>query len=278
VSGAWEPLGRVPPSSLAAPRVTLHWAAQIVAAAGATWLAPRDDASHTALTWIDAARAFAGEPLAHGTRAVLVVEELSLAVAGADGAPAGDRFPLAGRTLADGLAWLATVVANREHAASRPLARPAHELPARPEGSSFTVERDVFAELARWYANAARLLAPVAETPGASSVRVWPHHFDIATLIALDESKGEHARSIGVGLSPGDVSYAEPYWYVTPWPYPPNDRPAPGLPSGHWHTAGWFGAVLTATELLASGGGEDSRRTQSFLGAAIDASRTLVAT
>ena len=88
--------------------------------------------------------------------------------------------------------------------------------------------------------------------PGPSPVRCWPHHFDIATYVSLEAGDAEAARGIGVGLSPGDESYGEPYFYVNPWPHldPADLPPPPGL--GHWHTQGFVGAILTGTELLAS--------------------------
>ena len=46
----------------------------------------------------------------------------------------------------------------------------------------------------------------------------WPHHFDIATLVKLEDGQPANARSIGVGVSPGDEYYAQPYVYVSPWP------------------------------------------------------------
>jgi hypothetical protein len=83
-----------------------------------------------------------------------------------------------------------------------------------------------------------------------SPVRCWPHHFDIATLVSIPGGAPGEVRTIGVGLSPGDGSYAEPYFYVTPWPAP--DGPTlPELPAGAaWHRAGWFGAVLTGTAIF----------------------------
>lgn len=50
-------------------------------------------------------------------------------------------------------------------------------------------------------------------------------------------------------MTPGDRSYADAYWYVTPWPSPA----APTLPpldgGGIWHRDDWVGAVLTSTAL-----------------------------
>jgi hypothetical protein len=247
--GGWELLGRVSPGALGPARLTLHWAAQIVAAVGSTLIDARPDWSHTALGWIESPeRGLAGEPLAGGTRAFL----------------------------ADGLVWLAGAVARQVGSPERPLARPVHELPPSPvgDGAPFEVEPEALAELSSWYANASRLLADVARATGASPVRCWPHHFDIATLLRLGEGSGEEARSIGVGLSPGDGSYAEPYWYVTPWPYP-KEKEVPSLALGHWHTTGWFGAVLTASELGADPAAQESI-TRSFVQSAIAASRQLL--
>ena len=87
-------------------------------------------------------------------------------------------------------------------------------------------------------------------------MRLWPHHFDIATLWTLDAGvDAEEARSVGMGLSPGDGTYAQPYWYVTPWPYPQaTAEELPPLPAGRWHAearnGGWTGAVLLGEELV----------------------------
>lgn len=72
----------------------------------------------------------------------------------------------------------------------------------------------------------------------ASPVRTWPHHFDMATLVKVEGNPDpELAKSIGVGLSTGDETYQEPYFYVTPWPYPDREKPLPELPAGEWHAA-----------------------------------------
>jgi hypothetical protein len=109
-------------------------------------------------------------------------------------------------------------------------------------------------------------------------VRCWPHHFDIATLIEFAPPQGgDSGRSIGVGLSPGDSSYPEPYFYVTPWPYP-NDPPLPDLAArGEWHTEGWLGAVLTAPSVIAAGSAEaQAQCVDEFVESALKACRELV--
>ena len=71
-------------------------------------------------------------------------------------------------------------------------------------------------------------------------------------MSALRSANAESARAVGVGLSPGDTSYGQPYFYVNPWPrLDANDLP--GLPGpGHWHSEGFVGAILTGTELSAA--------------------------
>ncbi len=110
-------------------------------------------------------------------------------------------------------------------------------------------------ELARWFADGEALLRGVAEGwAGAAPVRVWPHHFDVGSVLPLGPAAGESAPSIGIGLSPGDEGIDEPYLYVTPWPAP---ETLPELPAGgRWHREGWTGAVLTGSEIVAAGAGE----------------------
>ena len=142
------------------------------------------------------------------------------------------------------------------------------------EGTQFTEGRQAHKEIANWFQTANDVLSDIARKhPGATPVRCWPHHFDIATLIQIDSpDAGEQARSIGVGMSPGDTSYQEPYWYVTPWPYP-GVTTLEDLPEGAWQTSGWTGAVLTATRIVREVTSEDQTHLISlFLEAAIAAS------
>ena len=60
-----------------------------------------------------------------------------------------------------------------------------------------------------------------------------------------------------MGLSPGDGTFAEPYFYLLPWPSPPGELPK--LDGGHWHTEGWTGAVLEASEFT-SGSSNGAQR------------------
>jgi hypothetical protein len=69
-------------------------------------------------------------------------------------------------------------------------------------------------------------------------------------LVPLDAGGGESARSVGIGVSPGDSSYAQPYAYVSPWPYPDRATLPPAPPPGHWHTEGFVAIVATGQAIL----------------------------
>ena len=133
-----------------------------------------------------------------------------------------------------------------------------YEIPAYPtsKGQPFNLEDPESAEvLGKYFHNTDVVVNEVIDSiEGASDVRSWPHHFDIASLITLNDSGDpETSKSIGVGMSPGDENYDEPYFYVTPWPYP-DDQKLTELTGtkGFWHTDGWIGAILTATNLSQS--------------------------
>jgi hypothetical protein len=256
----WQPLGEVAPKELADARLALHFAAQVVSAAGTT-LAPAKP-----------------DPIGpKGHRAALRMRDCAVAVVGGDGIAVAE-VSLGGRTLEDATARLGDALSRAlGWALEAPLKRPEHDLPEHPvaAGAPFgEVDARALLEVERWLRNADALLRELAlREPAASPVRSWPHHFDIATLVTIDrDAPIEEARSVGVGLSPGDGSYAEPYFYVTPWPYPKGELPALDG-GGAWHTRGFTAAVLTATELLAGGAVEQEKRARAFVAAAYAACR-----
>ena len=86
--------------------------------------------------------------------------------------------------------------------------------------------------------------------PAASEIRCWPHHYDLATLVTIvAHDDPEEAKSIGFGFSPGDGGYDEPYFYLTPWPYPSMDSLYNLTAPAFWNMEGWTGGVLKAGDL-----------------------------
>jgi hypothetical protein len=186
---------------------------------------------------------------------------------------------LNGRTDAQARAWLCERFDALGFDASR-LDPPApYEMPAHPiaAGSAYDAAgiADALAELASWFANADLSLGFIRDEMitrefAVSPLRCWPHHFDLAALTALDPAPDGKARSVNAGLSPGDTYYDEPYFYVSPYPYPAAAA-LPNLPKlGHWHRRDFTAAVATAGQVL---GAKDIRaETEAFLRAAIEAS------
>ena len=233
---AWEPVGSIDPRALVDARVQLHWAAQAVAGVGRTLHARRADDSHTSFTWSATLDALVQEPF-NGITSGLRPRDLTLLAIGST----ASKLSLRGKTLDQAFAFF-------EAQFGMALKRPDVDLPDHPvsRGAPFDAAEHHFVELARYYNNAACVLADIARAESqAGPVRCWPHHFDIATLILLS-GHGEEARTIGIGFSPGDGGSAEPYYYVTPWPYPDASRLGE-LAVGRWNTAGWTGAVLEAS-------------------------------
>ncbi|MDQ6830670.1 MAG: hypothetical protein M3081_17560 [Gemmatimonadota bacterium] len=254
----WEPLGAIAPRSLADARLQLHHAAQIANSTGISLLPATPDDSHTNFEWLSSVRALATMvvPTARPFRTALRLADITLMILDEGGKPQA-QLPLDGLTMGAGFDWLVARVAERGADAARMTMQKHYEIPQHTTsgGAPFALgDGAAFREVERYYANAALLLEDlVARTAGASPIRCWPHHFDLATLTALEPGK-----TIGAGMSPGDDSYAEPYIYVTPYPYPAVERLGP-LPSGHWHTQDWVGAVLPASEIAHETDGEAQR-------------------
>ncbi len=263
------PTGRPAPRDLANARVELHHAAQIAMSVADARL-PHEDDDRQSSFHVDASLGGLVARSVDGRAAGLRFEDLSLVVVGPS-AETIDAFALSGRRLSDGLAWMAKSFGTE-------LRLRDYDMPDHPvaTGAAFSGEGDTErkaarVELTRWFVAADRWLEEVRRRePSASDVLVWPHHFDVATLITLRSDRTE-TSTIGVGLSPGDDSYDEPYLYVTPWPYPDPSTlpPLPGL--GRWHVEDFVAAVLPASELLV--GRDVDGAARDFLGAAIAACR-----
>jgi len=270
----WHALGSPPPQTLIDTRLALHWAAQIAADAGRTFNAPQDDDSHTNLEWSDALSALVRPLESDGVRAGVGLRLADATLLLTSPHESAAEYALDGRSLEDGYAWMEAQLTGLGFLRSS-LHRTPHRPSEHPFSSGEPLRLDAAAaqELSHWYANAAGVIGRTAHaTPGASTVRCWPHHFDLATLI-----EAAPGHTVGVGMTPGDGSYPEPYWYVTPYPYPESPSLGPLEGGGHWHREGWFGAVLRGNTLVETATGEGQHaHTDRFLASAVAASRRLL--
>ncbi|XWN30962.1 MAG: hypothetical protein ROR55_26465 [Devosia sp.] len=236
------------PKALRPARAQAHAAAQLLYRAAMSNLAPLPGDEHTNLGWDALNARFQTHSLnATGARVELSLNPLEL-VLGAQ------TLSLAGVSMADAFDWIDTVLVANGLKATRPIVA-TYDLPADVLGVAAFVQTDGLAPLANWFDLAAKVLQAFADDvadiePGPSPVRCWPHHFDIATYVRLEASESEDARGVGVGMSPGDSSFDEPYFYVNPWPHLPREGLPPAVPPGHWHTNGFVGSVATGTQIL----------------------------
>lgn len=264
-SDAWTRLSAVSPADLTDATLELHWAAQFIASAGQSFAEAREDDSHRAMTWHASRREFVGVPFAgaYPFRLGLRPADLTLQLLDRTDEPLGS-LPLAGRTREEGYEWLVSGLANYMGRLPE-IARPEYSPPPHPvrDGAPFSSDRqDELGTLSALYESAAALLGEIADgNEAASEVRCWPHHFDIATLVTVEQGEdSDTSKTIGIGMAPmgdapaGDAPAGDApegwYWYVTPWPYPDADvLPALEGP-GSWHTEGWVGRVLHGEDVV----------------------------
>jgi hypothetical protein len=238
-------------------RQQCHHAVQLNTHLARGFIPAKADDSHTSLVWLGVpgsgnAGALTGQPVDSPSgrfRLALIMASLTVRILDAAGG-SNDTFSLDDRTWKETQAWLAAQLKGRGLNPA-PLSEPLHfSLDDHPlaHGARFSLTgaEDQFQALALHYAHAAALLEAIRATePRASATACWPHHFDIATRITLSR-ESETPRTIGVGLSPGDHNYPDPYYYVAPWPYPEPVRLRALKNGGFWNTHEWTGAVLSA--------------------------------
>ncbi len=256
----WKLFGGKPPAELADARLQLHHAAQVVASTAITYGTRKPDDSHTNMGYEDGA--LVARPFGPGNTlsARLRIAKGMIELRGGGGDAVS--VSLAGRTQQSAYDQLAEAIGSVSGGAlAGPLTKPDYELPDHPfaNGAPFTADHESLVELDKWFANADIVLRAIAgnarEGEEASAVRTWPHHFDIGTLISLDagadeDKDAESARSIGLGLSPGDETYADPYFYTRAYPFD-GEGALPALDApGFWHTDGWHGMILRAGDLI----------------------------
>lgn len=235
-------------------RAMTHRAAQHLTALARANLEAAPDDSHSSLIWADGA--LRSRPMGD-IQASLVLADLVLTFE--RGGQEIARFALEDSTPSEADAWLdeQAVAHNLQPGSSVEIP---YELPSDVAAVQTYSARDCLdglASLATWYAVAATALESVREEtarfdPGPSPVRCWPHHFDIATYIALEHGDPEIARGIGAGMSPGDESNSLPYLYVNPWPHLDASDLPDAVSPGHWHTEGYVGLIATKEEIAAT--------------------------
>ena len=284
MSEAWRKLGKVTPTALVEARLQAHHAVQWVTKAARANLAPQSDDGQSSLLWNKVHAALCCEPLTTPSggalRFGLALDSLRL-IALENDALSGE-FSLEGAIDASAGAWIDSLALGAGLKPPSPVVLP-YALPPHPiaAGGLYApnAQRDALAAMASWYGAADELLREIrASLVGVGRrlgpLRCWPHHFDIAVLLTLGEGEPESAAAVGIGMSPGDTYYAEPYFYVSPWPRPTN-RTLPQLAApAHWHDKDFLAAIVTASSLIAAP--DPCMRARRFFDGASAAARELL--
>ena len=274
---AWVPLRWVDQRRLSEARLQAHHAIQWLARATRAYVPPQPDDAHTNVGWDAALGRFTTHPLQDGAWLSLRITDLTLALHVGEGSTQVQSFSLDDRSDAQARQWLGEQLSARgldAHAldAPSPYEMPAHAV---SQGAAYSPAglTDALAELAGWFGNAGLSLGfihsqMIGRKLAVSPVRCWPHHFDIATLTTLPARNADGTGYVGVGLSPGDEYYDEPYFYVSVYPEP-DPTALSSLPTlGHWHLRDFMAAVATARKIVAAK--NQQAETDNFLRAAVD--------
>ena len=273
-----EALSAFAPTALTPAHGIAHRAVQLLTSAARANLEAEPDDSHSNLGWEGEGRRFLTHPLSDGGQAQigLSLAPLRLTVL-SRGLEIASR-DLAGLAYSDAGNWLDVRLGELGLKPASTVNLP-YDLPSEAESIEvFPTDRhgEELQTLSAWFDLAQRLISSFAAAradlkPGPSPVRCWPHHFDLASYVQLEEGDFETAKGIGVGMSPGDETYGQPYFYINPWPrldlaeLP--DLPAPG----HWHREGFVGAIATGEDVLTLQ--EVERGLSAFIDTAFDLGR-----
>lgn len=253
-----QQLRNSPPTGLGQARALAHRAAQLLTMSARANLQPVPDDSHSNLGWNSETQSLVSHPLEVGgaqTHAMLCFNPLRLELT--RNGQLTERIELDGISDSDARSWLDTQLVRIGLEAASKGVLP-YDLPKDVANiMTYNTEGlgEQLASLTAWFNTAHQVLSDLASSlsefrPGASPVRCWPHHFDIATYVGIEQGSAEAARGIGVGLSPGDESYNQPYFYVNPWPHLDPTKLPPAPAPGHWHVEGFVGVIATGEEIL----------------------------
>lgn len=256
MSNYWKKLTNVSKKDLYDVRIMIHQAVQLPAITGRC-LNNEDPSDITAaLTWLNDKNAFASR-FWNGNkhRSVLNISQIKLSIVNKENATVAE-FILIKKNFEETLNWLKEQASALGYDKNKITKKLPYQIPHYKYADNQPFQEfneNLLSEFQNLYANANHVLNIVKSEYNSSDVLCWPHHFDIATTITVEEnSDSSKSKSISLGMSPGDDSYNQPYFYVYPWPYPEDKNNLPEIPVGSWHTENWFGMVLTLNDITST--------------------------
>ena len=227
----------------------MHLAAQYLAAAGISFLSKKDDDSHTNLGF-DSTNGTLSTHMLSENKDVLSLnyQEFSLDWNSLNGT---SSIPLDGATHREIVIWISEQsqkMLNKKYEYNFH-----YDLPYSVT-DDFTFKLTDASKLKRLLD--LRILAQVSlesiltANVLTASIRVWPHHFDTGIYTKLPDTE----IFIGCGLAIPDTHCEDHYFYASGYQNGKSiDTSSFGkLENGEWRNNGFFGAIISATQLLES--------------------------
>ena len=236
-------------------REELHQAVQLVGMVGRSFLPPDPSDLSATSQWLNQSQSLGGSLITgnHQVRLALRIVDASLMFLDSNGQVI-DQFPLANEYYPDVVQWVSSKLADEGLDISKFSQELPYQIPDYDHSRPFSAFPDHYlAEFSGYFSNANNLMAEIQSQYQSSEIVCWPHHFDIATLITVAaDPDPEKAKTVGLGLSPGDTYYNRPYFYINTWPHLSKKQlqNETWSSAGTWHTRDWIGAVLPADKVI----------------------------
>lgn len=262
----------------------VHRAAQYLSMAGKFFLPQQADDSHTNMGWNQQQRWFISHLLTDtGLALVLQPEGMKLLIVKHENIES--EFSLIGQTQQEGVRWVRAQLIRRGLDAGAYKIDLHYEIPDHEihHGAPFkALPVDAFKTFADVRTLGHQVMTAFAvQFEHASSVRTWPHHFDIGSYIPLvldEQNQPTHSISIGLGIH--DEYVDGHYFYVTHWSKEGglSYEHLPELPAGScWNRKDFTGAILKLSDLIKnSTKAQQIDQINAFMNAAIQASKQLL--
>jgi len=233
-----------------------HQAAQFIALIGKHLVPQQSDDSNTNMEFVFDKNILVGNPFPGGFRVGLNLIDLKLIILNHESLSINE-ISLDGKNKQEVFDELKTALSNAGVDTSKFSLELHYEIPEHPidKGAAFSLKnRATFVENTKYRHNAEIIIQEIIENiADAEAVRIWPHHFDTGSFVALSKSKeGQLMQSIGLGFAIPDAMIDEPYFYLSFWSEKPIERTKnmETLQNGKWMMPDWNGGVLRLSDIL----------------------------